>query len=534
MMGKNNKKKTIILLCVWVILLIVIPFTTLEVEDNLNSKNISYISSEFNIEKYNVTLDVDKDNKIDVTETVTVNIPTDKYNGIYKSIPLWEEYYNKDLKKEKKKVSITNLRVVGEKFVLDNFKDKIGIRIGSTKTNISQGSHTYTIKYRYNMGKDTNTNFDELVFNLFEQYDNTKINNMSVTVNMPKDFGNDIMFLKENENITNKVNYQINNNSINIYVDDYLLDNSLTMNITLPDNYFVGGTYNYGFLSLLIYAGIIAISISSIIAWKKYSAKSTKRAQTVEFYAPDDLDSAQVGYIYGEDNIKKLTVSLIISLASKGYISIEEIGNKKYNIINLGKDSNNLKKLSITEQLVYQELFKNGNSNILSEDQSFGKVFDKISICLEDVIDKKINSSSTKKIMNTISSLLIVSIIAWIIAYLFVNDLDPRFEILCLISFIAIFITGFVSIFMNQKTDYGQIIYAKVLGFKNYLNIAEKGMLEKLVNDDPNYFYNILPYTYVLGISDKWISTFSENNVPNIDLNALNYYEDSLFMIMSE
>lgn len=533
-MKKNKKKKTIILLCTWIMLLILIPFITLKVENSLSSNNLSYISSEFEIEEYNVILDVDKDNKIDVTETVTVNIPTNEYNGIYKSIPLWEEYYNKDLKKEKKKVSITNLRVIGEKYVLNNFNDKIGIRIGSTKTNVEQGLHTYTIKYRYNMGKDTNTNYDELVFNLFEHYDNTKINNMSVTVNMPKDFGNDVIFLKGNENITNKVNYKIENNSINVYVDDYLLDNSLTMNITLPNNYFVGGTYNYGFLSLMIYIGIIAISMGSVIAWKKYSTNSTKRVETVELYAPDDLDPAQVGYIYGEEDIKKLTVSLIVSLASKNYISIEEIDKKKYNIINLAKNCTDLKKLSITEQLVYQELFKNGDSNILSEDQSFGKVFEKISSCLENVIDKKINNSSTKKIMNTISSLLVASIIAWMIAYLFIKDLDPKLKILYLISFVAIFVTGFVSIFMNQKTDYGQIIYARVLGFKNYLNTAEKGQLETLVNDDPNYFYNILPYTYVLGVSDKWISTFGKNNVPNIDINALNYYEDNLFMIMSE
>lgn len=531
-MKKNNKKKTIILLCVWILLLIFVPFITLKIEDNLSSNNLAYISSEFEIEDYNVVLDVDKDNKVDVTETVTVNIPSNEYNGIYKSIPLWEEYYNKDLKKEKKKISITNLRVIGEKYVLDEFNDKIGIRIGSIKTNIEKGLHTYTLKYRYNMGKDTNKDYDELVFNLFDHYDNTKINNMSVTVNMPAYFDNNIMFLKGNESITNEVDYQINNNSINIYIDDYLLDNSLTMNIILPDNYFVSGTYNYGIFSLIIYIAIIIVSIASIIAWKKYNTNSKKRVETVEIYAPDDLDSAQVGYIYGEDNIKKLTVSLIVSLASKDYISIEEIDNKKYNIVNIGKNDTNLKKLSITEQLVYQELFKNGDTNILSEDQSFGKVFEKISSCLENVIDRKINNCSTRKVMNIISSLLIVSIIAWMIAFLFIKDLDPRFEILYLISFVAIFITGFVSIFMNQKTDYGQIIYAKVLGFKNYLNTAEKNQLEILVSDDPNYFYDILPYTYVLGISDKWIGTFDKNNVPNIDINALNYYEDSLFMIM--
>jgi uncharacterized membrane protein len=28
------------------------------------------------------------------------------------------------------------------------------------------------------------------------------------------------------------------------------------------------------------------------------------------------------------------------------------------------------------------------------------------------------------------------------------------------------------------------------------------------VNDNPEYFYNILPYAYVLGVSDKWIKNF--------------------------
>lgn len=533
-MKNKNKKKTIILLFIWVLLLILIPFITLKLEDILSSNARSYISSEFEVKDYNVVLDVDKDNKVDVTEIVTVNIPTSEYNGIYKSISLWEEYYNKDDEKTKKKVSITNLRVIGEKFVLDKFNDKIGIRIGSTKTNVSQGLHTYTIKYRYNMGKDTNPNYDELIFNLFDNYDNTKINNMSITVNMPKEFGNNIMFLKGNENITNDVDYQINDNSISVYIDDYLLDSSLTMNITLPDNYFVGGTYNYGILSLLVCLITIGISIGSVISWKKYNTNSTKRVETVELYAPDDLDSAQVGYIYGEDNIKKLTVSLIVSLASKGYISIEELENKKYNIVNIGKDKSNLKKLSITEHLVYQELFKNGDSNILSEDYSFPKVFEKISACLESVVEKKVNNSGTKRIMNIIFSLLIVSIILWMIAYLFIKDLDPSFEILYIISFVAIFITGFVSIFMNQKTDYGQIISAKVMGFRNYLMTAEKNQLDVLVEENPNYFYDILPYTYVLNISDKWISIFGKHNVPNIDINALKYYEDNLFMVMSE
>ena len=40
--------------------------------------------------------------------------------------------------------------------------------------------------------------------------------------------------------------------------------------------------------------------------------------------------------------------------------------------------------------------------------------------------------------------------------------------------------------------------------------LKEKERLEAMVLDNPNYFYDILPYTYVLGISDKWIKQFEE------------------------
>lgn len=41
-----------------------------------------------------------------------------------------------------------------------------------------------------------------------------------------------------------------------------------------------------------------------------------------------------------------------------------------------------------------------------------------------------------------------------------------------------------------------------------FLETAEKEKLEQLVFEDPKYFYDILPYAYVLGVSDKWIKKF--------------------------
>lgn len=82
--------------------------------------------------------------------------------------------------------------------------------------------------------------------------------------------------------------------------------------------------------------------------------------------------------------------------------------------------------------------------------------------------------------------------------------------------YLAAYITGLGCIFvivmmfkiMPKRTAYGNELLGKIRGFKTFLETAEKPKLEALVLDDPAYFYNILPFTYVLGVSDKWIEKF--------------------------
>lgn len=61
---------------------------------------------------------------------------------------------------------------------------------------------------------------------------------------------------------------------------------------------------------------------------------------------------------------------------------------------------------------------------------------------------------------------------------------------------------------MPKRTPYGNEIYGKLKGFKRFLETAEKPQLEALVRQNPEYFYNILPYTYALEVSDVWVEQF--------------------------
>lgn len=74
-----------------------------------------------------------------------------------------------------------------------------------------------------------------------------------------------------------------------------------------------------------------------------------------------------------------------------------------------------------------------------------------------------------------------------------------------IISIITLLI--FIKI-MPKRTAYGNEMFRKIRGFKNFLENAEKPQLEAMVMQNPEYFYNILPYTYALGVSERWINQF--------------------------
>lgn len=84
------------------------------------------------------------------------------------------------------------------------------------------------------------------------------------------------------------------------------------------------------------------------------------------------------------------------------------------------------------------------------------------------------------------------------------------------VMYLITYIIGIISItaltlfakIMPKRTPYGNEILGKLRGFKRFLETAEKPQLEALVNEKPEYFYNILPFTYALGVSEVWMNQF--------------------------
>ena len=99
-------------------------------------------------------------------------------------------------------------------------------------------------------------------------------------------------------------------------------------------------------------------------------------------------------------------------------------------------------------------------------------------------------------------------------------------DILYLIGYVVgiICVLGMILclVYLPKRTKYGNEMLGKLKGFKNFLETVEKERLKALVMQNSNYFYDILPYTYVLGVSDKWIKKFE-----SISLQAPSWYDSS-------
>lgn len=82
--------------------------------------------------------------------------------------------------------------------------------------------------------------------------------------------------------------------------------------------------------------------------------------------------------------------------------------------------------------------------------------------------------------------------------------------LLCLVSAVII---GFAVTLITRTPQYTTQLN-QIVGFRNFILLAEKDRLEAMLEQDPQFYYHILPYAQVLGVSDKWEEKFRDITVP--------------------
>lgn len=568
---KNKFLKLACMLCVCLGVLIVC---------NVSKASNEY--AEYTIDSYDIKMIVNENNTFDITEKITVNFTQYKH-GINRKIPTRNTIQRLDGTTSNNRAKITNIEVSENYSTSTNNGYKI-LKIGSSnKTYI--GKHTYTISYTYDIGKDPLKDADELYYNLIGTDSDTTISNVTFTIKMPKKFDYDGDKLGFSSGLngsidSSNVEYTVNKNTISgSYIGTLGIAEGLTVRLTLPEGYFVRVQEKDDNYVILVSIISVACVIVSALLWRLYG-KDNKVVETVEFYPPEGLNSAELAYIYKGVAEDEGIISLLISLANKGYLRIEDFGkknlidDKNFRITKLKEYTGNnetekeffdglfKKKNSVTNEDLYDSFYKTIRSikSKLESKENKNKIFEKSSlskiiwlalmcivILLLITVKPIVNTSAGEDLPFLLTFPIIGFSVILLVGFRQTNLMIKIFGIVWgalfggiplvveitpilvvevpqyltsyIIGLICIaIIIGFAKI-MPKRTKYGSAMLGKIKGFKKFLEVAEKEELENLVSENPQYFYYILPYTYALGVSDKWVKQFE-----SIAMQAPNWY----------
>jgi len=541
------------------------------------AEEIKYSNSEYTINNYHIDIKVNEDNSFDITENIGAYFYVNKH-GIYRKLPLTNKVES-EAGTSSNRASVSNVDV-NKAYTTSKENGNYVIKIGDASRTVT-GTQNYIISYNYNIGKDKLKENDEFYFNLIGTEWDTSIQNVTFKITMPKEFDESLLGFtvgSYGSSNTAGVNYTVNDNIITGSYNSVLsAGEGLTVRLTLEDGYFSEATSNLTSADKMMFIIPLICVILSFLIWFRHG-RDEKAIETVEFYPPEGFNSLEVGFIHKGEAESKDVISLLIYLANKGYINIEEPTDTgflsmfdKFKIIKQ-KDydgKNEAERMFLNGLFLKNSLLGSSSRVEVSELElrnnfyvTLNKILSKTNskenkwkIFTENSLKKKtliifmmlltiltvifvptLSYGSLEMIPITMLLVLFYSIFYYVIfiksklnpATLFagifiifhslaffsampvgqaiVNDTFYLYAVIY--GIVCIIIMGVFLKIVPKRNEYGNKLLGKVEGFKNFLETAEKTQLEAQVLNNPTYFYDILPYTYVLGVSDKWIEKF--------------------------
>lgn len=136
-----------------------------------------------------------------------------------------------------------------------------------------------------------------------------------------------------------------------------------------------------------------------------------------------------------------------------------------------------------------------------------------ISLCalvLELLWYATVSNKNGFKRVTYIGILMICAILTFVFAmvYTYIFKITIKVYGVCNATIACYCIVMLVMLFMDKRTPLGKAWYGEILGLKDFIvNSDEEALNEELIHNS-DYFYDILPYAYILGVSDTWFKKF--------------------------
>lgn len=489
----------------------------------------SFVLADERILDFHSDILVMQDGWIEVTETIRVRAEGDRIRrGIYRDFPT--EY--RDQLGNHYEVGFETLSVLrnnaSEDFHTQNIRDGKRVYFGHSNRFISNGEHTYQFRYRASRMLGFFDTHDELYWNVTGVNWEFPIDRASATVT----FGFDVT--------ANDLTAEAYTGSFRDTGQDYTsgIDasgrvrfettkplralNGLTVVVGWPKGYVTPPTKmqrfgwliddNANLLAALI--GLVVLLAYYIPVWRRFGKDPEEGVLVTRYEPPDGFSPASLRYIRQMYYDDKVMTAAVVNLAVKGYlrIDLEEgadgflgIGKTqdKYSLVRIPPYKNQAP-MAPGEQELYDSLFASGTSITLENEnhEELGKAKEAHRKSLKK--DYREHYFRWNGLMNVPPVLIfIATVIVWLGAG--TSVLSAAVIILMVVT------TVFFATIMKRPTMRGRKLLDEVIGFKDYLEVAEKDELNlrNPPEKTPALFETYLPYALALGVEQLWAEKFA-------------------------
>lgn len=439
------------------------------------------------VDSFDSAITISKDNVATITETIVYNFGAQERHGIYRVIPV--DYKDGD-KIYKVAFDHVSTKDADEKNIHTEISNKDGnkvLKIGDANKTIS-GRHTYVITYKLwpiitkvdgkpRLLLDINGNGWEVptqrVSAVIQLDKGTSLRNIGCTTGTQGS-------VTTNCAIRETFPEQMTASNLQAY-------EGLTITADMPEGYITGGYLEAGdrrpltkddIIQYGIFGAIGSVIMAGIglyaVRWSR--ARRRRKNQTIvpEYDPPAAMTPAEVGYLQDDVSDMREITATFIHLAVRGYISITQTSQKSL----LKKADYTLQKrkdfsdAEDFEQTLLQEVFSKGDTIALSD------------------LDASGMASAVTQVRTKLSAKLAEK------GFYNQSKNEP----------------GLLQKVLDGGTisDAGAAQWAKVEGFKLYLNTAEKDRLNftDAPERTPERFSALLPYAVALGVEKEWAKQF--------------------------
>ncbi len=486
------------------------------------------------------------DSSIKVSESIEYDFDSLQKHGIYRIIPVQYETSYGTQSISLNDISVTDGTGNPYPFTTSLDGNNKEIKIGDASKTIS-GIHRYVIDYTVSRAIGYFDSYDEIYWNATGNDWKVPILASEATITLPKQIAQSdlrtscyVGFLGSRD--TCQVDRLSSENEMVSEVSfsspsALSMGSGLTVAVGFPKDIVqkpnvLERMFSYALDNFIVLLPILTFIGMALLWWKAGRGPKGSGVIVAEYESPDNLTPLEVEAILRTKLRASSLSAEIVHLAVRGYLTITRIEKTRFFMksadyeLRLVKDYSDVgnefdkalleglfgndktRELLMSLLSVPENTIQPGVVKISELKNTFYKAIPKIQKSVfESVTAKGYYQKNPEKI---VKKYVAYPFTALIVLVFFVSNtglFEGTILFSCTISFLIVVLFGLI---MPAKTKAGALIKDKVLGLKEYLQIAEKDRINfhNAPEKNPQLFEKLLPFAMIFGVEKAWAKEF--------------------------